>query len=96
MACRSLAPFGMTDGIQLPRSARDDRIPFSAMGWTFRLVLGVVLIGLGLFVAVRPLFTHNGVLTSARWLDLTFAFVFTVRGVMNVKSALRRRGGMNR
>jgi uncharacterized membrane protein HdeD (DUF308 family) len=61
-----------------------------------RLILGVVLVALGVFVAVRPLFTHNAVLTGARWLDITFAFVFTLRGVLNVKTALRRRGGMNR
>jgi uncharacterized membrane protein HdeD (DUF308 family) len=61
-----------------------------------RLILGVVLVALGVFVAVRPLFTHNAVLTGARWLDITFAFVFTLRGVFNVKTALRRRGGMNR
>ena len=55
-----------------------------------RLVLGVIMFALGLFVAVRPLFTHNAVLTGARWLDLTFALVFMVRGLMNVRSATRR------
>lgn len=47
------------------------------------------MFALGLYVAVRPLFTHNSVLTGARWLDLTFAFVFMVRGAMNVRSARR-------
>jgi uncharacterized membrane protein HdeD (DUF308 family) len=61
-----------------------------------RLGLGVALFALGMFVALRPLFTHWAVLTGARWLDVTFALVFMVRGVLNVKSALRRRGGMNR
>jgi uncharacterized membrane protein HdeD (DUF308 family) len=60
---------------------------------TVTLVLGVVLIGLGLFVAVRPTWTHNGVLTGSRWLDMTFAVVFMLRGVINVRSALRRRAG---
>ncbi len=55
------------------------------------LVLGVVLIGLGAFVGVRPLFTHNATLTGTRWLDITFAIVFLVRGTMNVKRALRQR-----
>lgn len=55
-----------------------------------KLVLGVVMFALGLFVAVRPLFTHNAVLTGARWLDLTFAVVFMLRGLMNVRSATRR------
>ncbi len=58
----------------------------------FGAVTGVILFGIGLFVAVRPLFTHNGVLTGARWLDLTFAVVFMLRGVINVRTSLRRRG----
>jgi uncharacterized membrane protein HdeD (DUF308 family) len=66
------------------------------MGWMFRLVLGALLFALGAFVALRPLFTHGAVLTGARWLDVTFAFVFLLRGVVNVRSALGRRGGMNR
>lgn len=66
------------------------------MGWMLRLGLGVALFALGMFVALRPVFTHWAVLTGARWLDVTFALVFMVRGVLNVKSALRRRGGMNR
>jgi hypothetical protein len=48
------------------------------------------MFALGLFVAVRPLFTHNAVLTGTRWLDLTFAIVFMARGLMNVRSATRR------
>ncbi len=59
--------------------------------WIPTFVLGVILFGLGLFIAVRPLFTHNAVLTSARWLDMTFAAVFMLRGALNVKTALRRR-----
>jgi len=61
------------------------------MSWVLTLVLGVILFGLGLFVACRPLWTHNGVLTGARWLDMTFAFVFMIRGVINVRTAARRR-----
>jgi hypothetical protein len=55
------------------------------------MVLGVILFGLGAFIAVRPLFTHYAVLTSARWLDMTFAAVFMLRGALNVKTALGRR-----
>jgi hypothetical protein len=66
------------------------------MGWMFRFVLGVVLFALGAFVAFRPLFTHGAVLTGTRWLDMTFALVFMVRGVFNVRSALRLRGGTSR
>jgi uncharacterized membrane protein HdeD (DUF308 family) len=58
------------------------------------LVIGVILVGLGLFIAVRPLLTHNAVLTSARWLDLTFAVVFMLRGVINIRTAMARRRSM--
>jgi uncharacterized membrane protein HdeD (DUF308 family) len=57
----------------------------------YRTVIGVVLFCLGLFIAVRPLFTHNGILTSARWLDFTFAAVFMLRGAVNIKTAQRQR-----
>ncbi len=60
--------------------------------WITTLVLGAIMFAIGLFVAVRPLFTHNGVLLGARWLDLVFAAVFMLRGVINVRTALRHRG----
>ena len=60
-------------------------------GWVLTTVLGVVLLVLGLYVALRPLWTHGAVLTGARWLDMAFAFVFMVRGVMNLRVASRRR-----
>ena len=66
------------------------------MGWMFRFVLGVILFALGAFVAVRPLFVHGRTLTGPRWLDMTFAAVFMLRGAINVRTALRRRGGMSR
>jgi len=59
--------------------------------WLFTFILGVAFLGLGTFVALRPLFTHYAVLTGARWLDMTFAVAFLFRGVLNVKTALRRR-----
>lgn len=55
------------------------------------LVLGVVMFVIGLYVAVRPLWTHNATLTGARWLDMAFAIVFMLRGVMNVRVAVNRR-----
>ena len=60
--------------------------------WIVTLVLGVIMFAIGLFVAVRPLFTHNAVLLGARWLDLVFAAVFMLRGVINVRTALAHRG----
>lgn len=59
--------------------------------WIVRLTLGVIMFGIGLFVAVRPLLTHNAVLLGARWLDLAFAVVFMLRGVINVRTALAHR-----
>jgi len=50
------------------------------------------MFAIGLFVAVRPLFTHNSVLLGARWLDFAFAAVFMLRGVINVRTAMRHRG----
>jgi uncharacterized membrane protein HdeD (DUF308 family) len=59
--------------------------------WLLTMVLGVILFALGAFIAVRPLFTHYAVMTGSRWLDMTFAAVFMLRGVLNVKTALGRR-----
>jgi uncharacterized membrane protein HdeD (DUF308 family) len=61
------------------------------MSSVLTLVLGVIMFTIGLFVAIRPLWTHNGVLTGARWLDMTFALVFMLRGLINVRTAVRRR-----
>jgi uncharacterized membrane protein HdeD (DUF308 family) len=59
--------------------------------WVVTLVLGVIMFLIGFFVAVRPLLTHNAVLLGARWLDLAFAAVFMLRGVINVRTALAHR-----
>jgi uncharacterized membrane protein HdeD (DUF308 family) len=59
--------------------------------WVTTLVLGVIMFAIGLFVALRPLWSHNAVLLGARWLDLTFAVVFMLRGVVNVRTAQARR-----
>jgi hypothetical protein len=42
-------------------------------------------------VGIRPLWTHNAVITGARWLDMAFAAVFMLRGVLNVRTAMSRR-----
>jgi uncharacterized membrane protein HdeD (DUF308 family) len=59
--------------------------------WITTLVLGVIMFAIGLFVALRPLWSHNAVFLGARWLDLTFAMVFMLRGVINVRTARARR-----
>ena len=62
----------------------------------FQLLVGVILLIFGAFIALRPLFAHGQPLTPSRWLDVVFALFFLVRGVMNVRSARRAsvsRGG---
>jgi uncharacterized membrane protein HdeD (DUF308 family) len=63
----------------------------SSVRWIVGLVLGVIMFGLGLYVGLRPLWTHNSVVTGARWLDMAFAAVFMLRGVINVRVALQRK-----
>ena len=57
---------------------------------TLRLVLGWVMIALGAFVAVHPLWSHGRPVTSSIWLDMAFAAVFLLRGVMNVRGGRKR------
>lgn len=59
--------------------------------WVVGLVLGIIMFAIGLFVALRPLWTRDGVLFGSRGLDFLFAFVFMVRGALNVRTALNRR-----
>ena len=54
------------------------------------LVLGVAMFAIGLFVAVRPLWTPAPV-TGARWLDMAFAIVFMLRGAINIRTVMARR-----
>lgn len=63
----------------------------SALRWAPLFALGVVLIGMGAFVAVRPLWTHAATLTGQRWLDVAFAVVFIFRGLVNIRTARARR-----
>jgi uncharacterized membrane protein HdeD (DUF308 family) len=62
------------------------------MRWKIKLVLGVVMIAIGAYVAVRPLLPAAAAITSTRWLDVAFAAFFVIRGTMNVRSALREKG----
>ncbi|HVX41423.1 MAG TPA: hypothetical protein VHB25_17795 [Gemmatimonadaceae bacterium] len=63
----------------------------TAFRWVLTLVLGIVMFVIGLYVAVRPLWTHNATITGTRWLDMAFAIVFMLRGIMNVRVARSRR-----
>lgn len=54
------------------------------------LVLGAVMFAIGLFVAVRPLWTPLPV-SGARWLDMAFAVVFMLRGIINFRTVMANR-----
>ncbi|HEY5063197.1 MAG TPA: hypothetical protein VII52_16775 [Gemmatimonadaceae bacterium] len=55
------------------------------------LITGGLLFALGSYVALRPLWRPNGLVTGARWLDMAFAVVFMLRGVINLRTAIARR-----
>jgi hypothetical protein len=55
-----------------------------------KLALGVIMIVLGAVVALRPLYAPGRSLTGSPWMDMAFAVLFLLRGVMNVRSARRR------
>ena len=66
---------------------------------TIKLVLGIIMIVLGAIVALRPLYAPGRSLTGSPWMDMAFAVLFLLRGVMNVRSARRtvqpRDGGIS-
>ena len=53
-------------------------------------VLGAAMIAIGAFVAIRPL-TGAPPVTGSRVLDMAFAALFLVRGMMNVRMMRRLR-----
>ena len=58
---------------------------------TIALVTGIVMMGLGIFVALRPLWADAAPLAGNVWLDYAFAAFFLLRGGMNVRLALAGR-----
>ena len=58
-----------------------------------RLVLGWIMILLGAYVAVHPLWSHGKPVTTSLWLDMAFAAVFLLRGVMNIRGVRKRATG---
>ena len=58
-----------------------------------RLVLGWIMIVLGAYVAVHPLWSHGRPVTTSLWLDMAFAAVFLLRGVMNIRGVRKRDAG---
>ena len=57
----------------------------------YRIVfgIGVIMMALGAFVALRPLWAGPRPLTASRWLDIAFALFFLARGWMNVRRAVK-------
>jgi hypothetical protein len=54
------------------------------------LGIGVVMLLLGAFVALRPLWAGPRPLSASRWLDGAFALFFMLRGWMNVRLARKQ------
>ena len=55
------------------------------------LGLGVVMVLLGVWIAMRPLLPGAHPITPSRLLDVAFALFFVLRGAMNVRTGLRAR-----
>ena len=53
---------------------------------TLAVVLGVVMFGIGAFIAVRPLWGAPPVTGGSRVFDYVFAAFFMLRGAMNLRS----------
>jgi hypothetical protein len=47
------------------------------------------MFAIGLYVAVHPLWSH-ATITGARWLDVAFALVFMLRGLVNFRTVRDR------
>lgn len=72
-------------GPQLPpSSATSARV-------TAALVTSTIMIVIGAFIALRPLWAEPVPLTPSRWLDMAFAFFFLLRGMVGLRSAIATR-----
>lgn len=56
------------------------------------LALGIVMVLLGAWIALRPFVPGARPITPSRVLDVAFALFFVLRGAMNVRTGLRARG----
>ena len=57
---------------------------------TLRLVLGCIMILLGAYVALHPLWSRGRPVTPSLWLDMAFAAYCLLRGYMNVRGVRKR------
>ena len=53
------------------------------------LVIGLIMVGLGAYIALRLLWMGGAPLTGTRWLDVAFGAFFVFRGALNIRSARR-------
>jgi hypothetical protein len=56
-----------------------------------RIVLGVVMVLLGAYLALHPLWSGGRPVTSSVWFDMALAALFLLRGLMNLRSSRRRK-----
>jgi hypothetical protein len=80
----------MSDGPDPDRPVRPS--PLAATRARLSLGLGILMVGLGSYVALRPLWAPAP-LTGQRWTDIAFATFFLLRGGMYLRSVRGRRGG---
>ena len=55
------------------------------------IAIGVVMVALGAYIALRPLWAGPRPLSASRWLDMAFAAFFMLRGWMNVRTGRREK-----
>lgn len=55
----------------------------------FILLLGAIQVGVGVFIALRPLTGSGAPITNSRVLDMAFAAFFLIRGAMHLRNARR-------
>jgi hypothetical protein len=59
---------------------------------TLRIVLGIVMVLLGAYLALHPLWSRGRPVTQSIWFDMAFAALFLLRGAMNLRGRRRRQG----
>ena len=55
----------------------------------FVMVVGVIMVALGAYIALRLVWMGGAPLTGRRWMDFSFGAFFVLRGALNIRSARR-------